>query len=47
VKVSVPRLVPEQKCRQVEKEICNTRYSDGSTSVCLTTFRLMPTFRLK
>jgi hypothetical protein len=24
-KVSVPRLVPEQKCRQVEKEICNTQ----------------------
>ena len=25
VKVSVPRLVPERKCRQVEKEICNTQ----------------------
>ncbi len=24
-KVSVPRLVPEQKCRKVEKEICNTQ----------------------
>jgi len=24
-KISVPRLIPEQKCRQVEKEICNTQ----------------------
>ena len=23
--ISVPRLIPEQKCRQVEKEICNTQ----------------------
>ena len=25
VKISVPRLVPERKCRQVEKEICNSQ----------------------
>ena len=25
IKVSVPRLVPERKCRKVEKEICNTQ----------------------
>jgi len=24
-KISVPRLIPEQKCRQVEKEICHTQ----------------------
>ena len=23
--ISVPRLIPEQKCREVEKEICNTQ----------------------
>ena len=25
LKVSVPRLIPERKCRNVEKEICNTQ----------------------
>lgn len=29
VKVSVPRLIPEKRCRQVEKEICNTRLKNG------------------
>ena len=25
VKIAVPRLVPEKKCRKAEKEICNTQ----------------------